>query len=558
MLNHPIIRREFIGMLRTRRAFGVLCALVAAMVALVLVRWPSGAVVDLQGAAARQVLRVFGYGMTASLMLLSPIFPATSIVKEKVQGTLALLLNSPLHPWSIVLGKLVGAVGFILLMLVMSLPAAAALFAMGGVDLTGQLPALYLVLLMLSLMYATLGLLVSSFAQTTESSLRITYGLVLLLGVITLIPHQFLQNQAWVGDSVRQAADWVRCVSPLPAMMAVMGDLSITSGGLAEIGGQVQRFVILAGISSLLCTGWCAWRMNQKLFDRSREAGKITDDRSTAARAYRRVMYLWFFDPQRRSGMIGRWTNPVLVKEQRCRRFGRGNWMMRLIGLCLIVSLLLMLASALGSAQKSVGAMGGIMVVLQASLILLITPSLSGGLIAAEIESRGWQLLQMTPLRAFTIVSGKLLSVLVTLSLVLLATLPAYAALIFIDPAQWIVAVQVIATLALLALLALLVSAAASSLFPSTAAASATSYALLMLLCAGTMLFWLGEDAPFSHSTVQNVLRLNPLAAALRLIDAPGFARYELLPWNWLFTGAMCVACLIVLVTRVWRLTRPR
>src|SRR5690606_1967904 len=128
-------------------------------------------------------------------------------------------------------------------------------------------------------------------------------------------------------------------------------------------------------------------------------------------------------DPQRRSGMIGPLSNPMMVKEQRCRRFGRGNWMMRLIGACLIVSLLLMLAGAMGSTQKGVGPMGGIMVLLQVSLILLITPSLAGGLIASEVESRGWQLLQMTPMSAVTIVTGKLMSVLVTLVLVLLATL---------------------------------------------------------------------------------------------------------------------------------------
>src|SRR5690606_13502029 len=120
---------------------------------------------------------------------------------------------------------------------------------------------------------------------------------------------------------------------------------------------------------SAVFAAWCAARMNQKLFDRSREAGKITDDRSTGAQVYRRIMYLWFFDPQRRTGLIGPLANPMMVKEQRCRKFGRGNWMMRLIGACLIVSLLLMLAGAAGSQQKGVGPMGGIMIVLQVSLI---------------------------------------------------------------------------------------------------------------------------------------------------------------------------------------------
>ena len=43
--------------------------------------------------------------------------PATSIVREKQRGTLILLLNSPLRPWSIYAGKLIGSLGFVLLLL---------------------------------------------------------------------------------------------------------------------------------------------------------------------------------------------------------------------------------------------------------------------------------------------------------------------------------------------------------------------------------------------------------------------------------------------------------
>lgn len=558
MAANPIIQREFIGTLRGKRALAAQVVLVAALAALVLLRWPSEATVDLSGAQARQVLRVFGYGLMTVLILLAPVFPATSIVKERIQGTLALLLNSPIGEWQIVAGKLTGVVGFIALLLVLSLPAAAACYAMGGINLVDQLLMIYLVLFMLSLMYATLGLLVSSYARSTDSALRMTYAAVLVLAVVTLGPHAFLAEQPWVDPTMYLVIDWLRSLSPIPAVMQALGDLSVGAGGQMEQANLALRFIIVAAVASAIFATWTASRMNQRLFDTPRDQGKVTDEQSKTVQAYRRIMYLWFFDPQRRSGLIGPMTNPVMVKEQRCRKFGRGHWMMRLIGACLIVSLGLMLAAAVLSEQVELGRLGGIMVMLQVALIVLITPALAAGLISGERESRGWQLLQMTPMSPVTIVTGKLLSVAVTLLLILGATLPGYAVLIAIQPAEQMTVVNVLISLSLTALMALFVSAAISSLFRQTAAATATAYAVLLTLCAGTLLVWLAQDAPFTPQTVEAVLTVNPLAAAMSLIEAPGFNRYQLVPANWWITGGITVASLLVLVARVWRLTRPQ
>ena len=183
MPTNPIIRRELMTVLRTRRAAAILLAVIAALTVLVLLRWPGDAQVNLSGQQAQQVLRVFGYGMLVVCVLLAPAFPATSIVKEKRSGTLQLLLRSPMSPMEILLGKLVGVTGFVLLLVAMSLPAAAATLVMGGVDPVGQLLAVYVVIVLLALQYATLGLAVSSVAQSSDSALRLTYGLVLALAI---------------------------------------------------------------------------------------------------------------------------------------------------------------------------------------------------------------------------------------------------------------------------------------------------------------------------------------------------------------------------------------
>ena len=109
---------------------------------LVLVRWPTGEQADLTGARALEVLRVFGYGLLAGVLLLTPAFPATALVREKIKGTLALLLNSPMRPWSIYLGKLGGVLGFTAVLLVMTLPAAAACYALGGTGTRGGITLL--------------------------------------------------------------------------------------------------------------------------------------------------------------------------------------------------------------------------------------------------------------------------------------------------------------------------------------------------------------------------------------------------------------------------------
>src|SRR3954447_27058192 len=126
---NPIIHRELLELLRTRKAVALQLSLALGCALLVLLRWPTGEVADLSGARSLQVLRVFGYGLLAGVILLVPAYPATALVRERVRGTLALLLNSPMSAGSIYAGKLGGVLGFTALLLLMTLPAAAACHA---------------------------------------------------------------------------------------------------------------------------------------------------------------------------------------------------------------------------------------------------------------------------------------------------------------------------------------------------------------------------------------------------------------------------------------------
>jgi hypothetical protein len=73
----------------------------------------------------------------------------------------------------------------------------------------------------------------------------------------------------------------------------------------------------------------------------------------------------------------------------------------------------------------------------------------------------------------------------------------------------------------------------------------------------GPLLIWLGREAPFGHRAVHAVLTLDPVAAALRASEMPGFTQYDLLPANWWVVGAGCVMLLVFLSVRTWRLFSP-
>jgi ABC-type transport system involved in multi-copper enzyme maturation permease subunit len=226
-VTNPIFARELAGTLKLRRVWLLQCALAVLFSLLIWLRWPTDARVAESGGRAQEVLRLFSYGLLATMLLLLPVFPAISIVREKLRGTLALLLNTPLGPWRIYGGKFAGVLALAGLVLLLSLPAAAACYAMGGVSLSGDLLPVYGILVLTAVQVTAIAFLVSSYSGSTDAAVRWTYGIVLFLTIATLAPHYFFVGSGgWRG----MAVEWLRCLSPLAALMAQLG--------AAELGGQ--------------------------------------------------------------------------------------------------------------------------------------------------------------------------------------------------------------------------------------------------------------------------------------------------------------------------------
>ena len=549
---NPLIRREFIGILRSPKTFTMLLFLTFLFSATVVLQWPVDSS-SVSGSESLAVFRVFGYGLLAGIVFLVPAFPATSIVNEKNNKTLALLLNSPLRGPAIYFGKIAGVLMFSLLVLLCSLPASAACFAMGGISLSQQLGMLYLILFFMIIQYSTLGMLISSHVQTSDAGVRITYTAVFCLLLVTLIPSAFLRGTSFFPATLLTSAEWLRCLSPLPAMMEILGDGDVGNSGLRQASTLV-RFLMLTVISSVLFASLTLTRLNYRIFDRSKSKGTITNDRALSTRLVRRLIFI--VDPQRRTNGIPWYLNPVMVKEFRCRKFGRSQWLLRLIAGCSIVSMLLTFLATTSAESWGVATIGPLLVLMQVILVVVLTPSLASGLISGERDSGGWEILRMTPLSTLRVITGKLLSVVWTLLLVLMATLPGYVMTVLIKPDLSLQIQMVLVSLFWTTLQALAISAAVGSLFRYTAVSTSVTYVAVVAFFLTPMLFWVAREAPFGHSTVETALLATPVGAALNVIGASGFEDYQLLPAAWWISGIVSALMFFVLSVQVWRLNR--
>lgn len=547
-----IVERELLGLLRLRRSLAILVAVAVTFALVVILKWPGNGTVGLTGEAPREVFQGLAYAMLAAALLVIPVFPAISLVREVQRQTLELLLNSPLSRLSIYFGKVLAMLGFVMLLLLCTVPAMMCCYAMGGLNLFTEIIPLYVLIFVLSIELIVVGLVVGTYARNTESALKWAYGCGFCLILVPVFPNYFLQG----GEGLlAQISSWLYRFSPVPSVLHLTGMSAVGTSGLQQESNWVFWYLCFATTIVVGGSIICIRRLNHSLLDRPRSQGLITDEQSGAVQTARRLFFL--IDPQRRSAGIPGFINPVMAKEFRSSQFGRLHWLLRLIAGCAVLSLLLTLVTTTGTVSRGVETVGAINIVLQVGLIILLTPGFAAGMISAEIENGGWNLLRVTPLSPGRILRGKLMSVIITLTLVLCATLPAYAILELIQPTLGRQIQQVVISLVMTALLCLLTSATISSFFRTTASATAVSYLVLLTLFAGSMLVWANRDSPFSFTVVENVLKFNPMAAALNAIQVTGFEAYNLIPSAWYISGGCCCLLIVILYTRLYLLTRP-
>jgi ABC-2 type transport system permease protein len=124
------------------------------------------------------------------LLMVMPLMTMRSIADEKRNRTLSLLVSAPLSMSEIVLGKYLGLVLFIVILVSMLMLMPLSLYLGTSPD-SGKLLSIYLGMLLLLAAFAAIGLYLSSLTENQTIAAVSTFGTLLMLWIID-----------WVGASV--------------------------------------------------------------------------------------------------------------------------------------------------------------------------------------------------------------------------------------------------------------------------------------------------------------------------------------------------------------------
>ncbi len=175
------------------------------------------------------------------LMLVCAMMTSISIVKEKERGTMEVLLVSPVRPLLVIVAK---AVPYLMLAFAILITILLMARFVLGVPLVGSLFWILAISVLYILLALSLGLLISSIAQTQLVAL-------LLSAMVLLMPVVMLSGMMFPIESMPDILQWISAVVPPRYYIQAMRKLMIMGVGIAEV---KQEALVLLGMTALLLT----------------------------------------------------------------------------------------------------------------------------------------------------------------------------------------------------------------------------------------------------------------------------------------------------------------
>jgi ABC-type transport system involved in multi-copper enzyme maturation permease subunit len=309
----PIFNREFLTVPRRSRHYLTRVAYLGTLWVLAVTAWlATGAWTRSAtlGETARLgplLFQVLTFVQLALFLFFAALSAASAVALEKDRRTFLLLLLTDLRNDEIVLGKILGSLLPILLLLLSTVPALMLLLLLGGISLV-QVGQAVLVIGATAVAAGSLGGLVALWRDRTFQSLALTVLLLVLylclvraLGVLPLDPVQMERWQQWL--------------DPFQALRSVQDPTSLTAAGwppaygYAMTMGGITLLLILWGLARLRVWNPSGEPIMQR--EQPTEA-KDTDDPARRAAAHA---------APGRVRQVG--PNPILWREIKTRAYGR-------------------------------------------------------------------------------------------------------------------------------------------------------------------------------------------------------------------------------------------
>lgn len=180
--------------------------------------------------------------MGTLLMLVCAMMTSISIVREKEKGTMEVLLVSPTKPLMIIVAKLVPylVIAFTILSIILLMSSFVL-----GVPIKGSLFWIYVVSTIYILLALSLGILVSTIAETQLVALLIS-------AMLLMMPVIMLSGMMFPIESMPKILQYISAIIPTRYYISAMRKLMIMGTGIEEIYFEVTVLIsMLIALMSL-------------------------------------------------------------------------------------------------------------------------------------------------------------------------------------------------------------------------------------------------------------------------------------------------------------------
>ena len=175
------------------------------------------------------------------LTLTMILFTAVAIVRERERGNLELLINTPVSTTQLMVGKLLPYVAIGLLQLALIVGVGQLLF---DVPLRGTIAELYVAAAMFIAANLSLGLLISTVANTQFQAMQMT--------IFILLPSILLSGFMFPFDGMPKFAQYLGEILPNTHFIRLTRGIMLRDASLIELGNEL---LVLAGTAVIAMTG---------------------------------------------------------------------------------------------------------------------------------------------------------------------------------------------------------------------------------------------------------------------------------------------------------------
>jgi ABC-2 type transport system permease protein len=167
------------------------------------------------------------------------IFTAVAIVRERERGNLELLITTPVSSFELMIGKILPYIGIGLIQTTLVLALGSLLFK---VPINGSVIDVYAAALVFIAATLSLGLLISTLAQTQMQAFQIA--------IFLLLPSILLSGFMFPFEGMPNFAQWLAQLLPLTHFVVLIRGVVLRGASLGEL--PLPMYKLIAFTAALL------------------------------------------------------------------------------------------------------------------------------------------------------------------------------------------------------------------------------------------------------------------------------------------------------------------